>query len=230
MRFLIAARRGGNDSASSLPTPALWQRPSPLPQRFGDTRPPGAKAPGQRPPRPRRALHARRVGRWPLLFPDLPVCRTPSRAGGETQCVSCSRPEWRKQFHRFNGRGHRPCHSATLRLGQPGPKPPSSARPAPGGRFAPAGSGAGLCRCGPHGSLWLRRARAGKRSAFPDPARRGNSFTRIGKIFRQAGGRIAFPAPCQGRWVHTRLNAARHNGECELELSLTAFPCYGACS
>ncbi len=27
----------------------------------------------------------------------------------------------------------------------PGPKPPASARPAPGGRFAPAGPGAGLC-------------------------------------------------------------------------------------
>jgi hypothetical protein len=34
------------------------------------------------------------------------------------------------------GRGHRPCHSATLPLGQPGAKkPPTSARPAPGGRW-----------------------------------------------------------------------------------------------
>jgi len=43
---------------------------------------PGAKAPGQRPPRPWRALLARRVGRWPLLVPDLPVYREPFRAGG----------------------------------------------------------------------------------------------------------------------------------------------------
>jgi len=34
---------------------------------------PGAKAPGQRPPRPWRALRTRRVGRWPLCLPDLPV-------------------------------------------------------------------------------------------------------------------------------------------------------------
>ena len=43
---------------------------------------PGAKAPGQRPPRPRRALRPRRVGRWPLSFPDLAVCEAPFRAGG----------------------------------------------------------------------------------------------------------------------------------------------------
>ncbi len=43
---------------------------------------PGAKAPGQRPPRHRRALCTRRVGRWPLPVPDLPVYRAPSRTGG----------------------------------------------------------------------------------------------------------------------------------------------------
>ncbi len=47
----------------------------PLPSR-------GPKAPGQRPPRPWRALRPRRAGRWPLSFPDLPVCRGPSCAGG----------------------------------------------------------------------------------------------------------------------------------------------------
>ena len=46
----------------------------------------------------------------------------------------------------LSGRGHRPCHSAALILVRPeGPKPPASARPAHGGRFPPAGSGAGLC-------------------------------------------------------------------------------------
>jgi hypothetical protein len=106
---------------------------------------PGATGPGQRPLRPRRALPARRVGRWPLCRPDPPVYRAPSRAGGETRCVSCSRPEGRRNIHRCNGRGHRPCHSAAPGSGPAGgPKPPASARPAPGGRFAPAGSGAGL--------------------------------------------------------------------------------------
>jgi len=179
---------------------------------------PGAKAPGQRPTRPWRALLARRVGRWPALFLDRPIYRAPSRAGrGNAGRVSCSRPHRRKHCHRSNGRGHRPCHSAALASGPAGgqsprpapdppmagaglswcldrpiyrapcraggrnalrflvppggakalspllwqgpsplprrcagirtgrgPKPPASARPAPGGRFAPAGSGAGL--------------------------------------------------------------------------------------
>ncbi len=48
-------------------SPLQWQGPSPLPQRHAVPRPTGAKAPGQRPPRPRRALLARRVGRWPAL-------------------------------------------------------------------------------------------------------------------------------------------------------------------
>ncbi len=86
---------------------------------------PGAKAPGQRPTRPWRALRPRRVGRWPLSFPDLPVYRTPSRTGGgNADRVSWSRPHRRKRCHRVNGRGHRPCHSATLILVQPGAKAP----------------------------------------------------------------------------------------------------------
>ena len=77
---------------------------------------------------------------------------------------------------RFNGRGHRPCHSATLPLASREPKPPASARPAHGGRFSPAGSGAGLrssrtCRSTRH-----RPTRAGEtRVAFPDPARTDDS-------------------------------------------------------
>jgi CspA family cold shock protein len=54
-----------------------------------------------------------------------------------------------------------------------GPKPTASARPAPGGRFPPAGSGAGLCWCGWHGSWWHRSARAGETHAFQGPARSG---------------------------------------------------------
>jgi len=97
---------------------------------------PSAKAPGQRPPRPWRALRPRRVGRLSLSLPDPPVYRAPFRAGGgNAGRVSWSRPEWRRQFHRSNGRGHRPCHSATLTLDQPGAQSP---RPAP----APPSAGA----------------------------------------------------------------------------------------
>jgi hypothetical protein len=72
--------------------PLQWQGPSPCHSAALILDQPGAAAPGQRPPRLRRALRTRRAGRWPLLLPDLPVYRGPSRAGGETQCVSCSRP------------------------------------------------------------------------------------------------------------------------------------------
>jgi hypothetical protein len=64
-----------------------------------------------------------------------------------------------------------------------GPKPPASARPALGGRFPPAGSGAGLCRCGWQGSWGQRSAPAGETHAFPGPAPRGNPFPRVGKSF-----------------------------------------------
>jgi len=47
--------------------------------------------------------------------------------------------------NRSIGRGHRPWPSATPGSGPAGgPKPPASARPAHGGRFAPAGPGAGF--------------------------------------------------------------------------------------
>ena len=89
-------------SAGHRPTPVLmtaplspqWQGPSPLPQRSAGIRTGrGAKAPGQRPPRPWRALLARRVGRWPLYLPELPVYRAMSRTGGGNAArVSASRP------------------------------------------------------------------------------------------------------------------------------------------
>ena len=57
--------------------------PAMAPRRDQDR--PGPKAPGQRPPRPRRALRPRRVGRRPLSFLELAVDRKPSRAGGKTR-------------------------------------------------------------------------------------------------------------------------------------------------
>ena len=169
---------GHRPAREKAPSPPHWQGPSPLPQRPAGIRTSrGPKAPGQRPPRHRRALRPRRVGRWPLCLPDLPVYRVPSRAGGETRCVSCSRLEGQQNPHRCNGRGHRPCHSAAPGSGPTGgPKPPASARPAHGGRFAPAGSGAGLCVPWNYRSTGHRRARAREtRVAFPIPARRGES-------------------------------------------------------
>jgi len=161
---------------------SLWQGPLPLPKRYAGIRTGrGPKAPGQRPPRPWRVLRPRRVGRWPLSLPDVPIYRAPFRAGGgNAGRVSCSRPERRMDLHRFNGRGHRPCHSATLASGRAGGlKPPASARPAPGGCFAPAGSGAGLCPSRTCRSTGHCPERVGEtRVAFPGPARTGEcSFT-----------------------------------------------------
>ena len=43
-----------------------------------------------------------------------------------------------------SGEGHRLCHAVQVPLKPPGLHGPASARPAHGGRFSPAGSGAGL--------------------------------------------------------------------------------------
>ena len=75
-----APSRADGETRVAVPDPARrgestltfqWQGPSPLPQRRAAPCQPGAKAPGQRPTRPRRALLARRVGRWPSVVPGL---------------------------------------------------------------------------------------------------------------------------------------------------------------
>jgi hypothetical protein len=78
------------------------------------------------------------------------------------------------ELHRCHGRGHRPCHSATLIPGPPGaqsprpaPAPPSAGASRPPGR-ALASVGAGGTGLG--GSVPRGR---GKRGAFPGPARTG---------------------------------------------------------
>jgi len=59
------------------------------------------------------------------------------------------------------GKGHRLCHSTTPGSGPAGgSKPPASARPALGGRFSPAGSGAGLSWC-PDPPVYTAPSRAG---------------------------------------------------------------------
>jgi hypothetical protein len=94
---------------------------------------------------PKPPASARPGGRWPAVFEDLPVYRVPSSAGGGIAMRFLSPPRGGAeglaafQLPRRYGKGHCLCNSATLPLGPPGAK-------APGGRFAPAGSGAGL-RC-----------------------------------------------------------------------------------
>jgi hypothetical protein len=90
---------------------------------------------------------------------------------------------------RCHGRGHRPCHSATLNLGPPGaqsprpaPAPPSAGASRPPGRaLASVGAGGdGLCGSVPRGR--------GKRSAFPVPARSGGFPDHAGMPGPSGGG------------------------------------------
>jgi len=175
-RSLRHCRAGGGGTASQP-----WQGPSPLPRGTLPPGQPGAKAPGQRPsrplagasPPPGRALAFVALGGMVLLwasrrgrgkrsaFPD------PARRGGK--------------------RSHLGTSSAVLFAGTiapatrnvaPSPAGGQSLRPAPvpplGGRFAPAGPGAGLWCSRTRRSTGHRRARAGKRSAFPASARTGD--------------------------------------------------------
>ena len=95
-------------------------------------------------------------------------------AGNASACAQLAHP----------GRGHRPCHSATLILGAPGAQSPRPApAPPPAGASRPPGR---ALACGVPGPAGLRGTvphGRGKRSAFPGPARRGNPFPRIGKVF-----------------------------------------------
>ena len=72
------------------------------------------------------------------------------------------------------------------------PMAPASARPALGGRFAPAGTGAGLGHAGGQGLArpWSRRA--GKGDAFPEPPDPAGAFTGMGPVFRQGGWKSTF--------------------------------------
>jgi hypothetical protein len=165
--------------------------------------PPGAIAPGQRPPRPRRALLARRVGRWPLSVQAARVFVAAFRAGGGNAMRFLLPPgegaEDQTPNHqpRCNGRGYRPCHSARLTLGQPGaqsprpaPAPPMAGASRPPGR-ALASVGAGST--GPGGSVAGGR---GKRSAFPGPARIGETVRmRTASAVAMAGAIAPATAP-----------------------------------
>jgi len=172
-RFLIPPE------GAKAPSPLQWQGPSPLPQRHAEPRPAGGQSP--RPaPAPPPAGASRPPGRalasvvpGPAgLHGTVPLGRGKRGSRflvppGEVKALSPP--------HQWQGPSPLPqCH-AGMRTSR-GPKPPASARPAPGGRFAPAGPGAGLCPSRTHRSTGHCPARAGEtRVAFPDPARTDKS-------------------------------------------------------
>ena len=163
---------------------SLWQGPSPLPQRCAGPCPAGGQSPRPAPdppmagasPPPGRALACVVPGPTDLqgtvprgrgkraAFPDPPggvKALSPLLLQGPSPLPQRHAAPW-------PARGHRD---------------PDHRRPAPGGRFAPAGPGAGLSL---FPDLPVHRAPscAGgeTRVAFPDPARNGPPFLRIGKI------------------------------------------------
>ncbi len=157
-------------------SPLLWQGPSPLPQRCAGIRTSrGPKPPASARPA-RRALLAGRAGAGLRCSR---TCRSTghrrARAGkrGSRFLVPSGGAKALSPLP-WQGPSPLPKRCAGIRTSR-GPKPPASARPAHGGRFPPAGSGAGLCWCGLHRSWWQRSARAGKRGAFPVPARTNES-------------------------------------------------------
>ena len=172
---------------------------------------PGAKAPGQRTPRHRRALCAHRGPRWPLVARVAPVLRVASRAGGgkAVRFLVPARPGGgaRRRVSRCggwsdfggpprpNGKGHRLCHSATVTprpAGGQSPRP-AHAPPMAGASHPPGPALASRCAgCdGPRGSVPRGR---GKRGAFPcpRPARRG---ARGGGFRAVAAGKAPQPQP-----------------------------------
>ena len=172
----LPQREAGSSSACvRLTHPGRGRRPCHSATLILDQ--PGATAPGQRPPRARRALLARLVGRWPLSFPDLPVCGALSHAGGGS-AVRFLFPPGRafSQMPGICGRGHRPCHSAALASGPAGGHSP---RPAPAppqaGASRPPGRALASVLLGPAGLQGTVPRGRGKRDAFPVPARTDDS-------------------------------------------------------
>jgi len=133
---------------------------------------PGAKAPGQRPSRPWRALRTRRAGRWPAVVRVAPVLVGLPRAGGGNAV--------RFRFPPPTGSGGSPLHwqgpsPLPQRHADPWPAGGQSPRPAPvppmAGASHPPGralASVGAGGTGPGGNVPRGR---GKRGAFPVPAR-----------------------------------------------------------
>ena len=112
--------------------------PRPLPRSCGTVSAFGPLAQSHRlshPPRDQRALRFRRGRLWPLGHGLIRFCPTTPTGPGKRVAFSQPGPI---------GRGHRRGHATPFPHRAGGPKPTASARPAIGGRFAPAGAGSGL--------------------------------------------------------------------------------------
>jgi len=183
MRFLFPPEQAKG------PSPLQWQGPSPLPQCCAGIRTGrGPKAPGQRPPRPRRALLARRVGRWPFVVPG------PAGLGGTVPRGRGKRDAFLVPARTGEGTSNAsmagaiaPATSLHWHQDQPGAKAPGQRPPRHRRALCPAGSGAGLCFSRTFRSTGHCPARAEKREAFLVPARTGEGTSNA-----SMAGAIAF--------------------------------------
>ncbi len=141
-------------------------RPAPAPPPAGASRPPGRALASVFPgPAGLQGTVAQGRGKRGSRFHFPPAQTTAPPASMAGAIVPATAPHWHQN--------------------QPGAqKPPASARPAHGGRFAPAGSGAGLCPSRTCRSAGHRLERAGKR---------GSRF-----LFPPAQTTVLPPLPWQG--------------------------------
>ena len=119
------------------------------------------------------------------LCKPLSGCR---KGAGRMGCLTEKRETLPPARLAHPGRGHPPCHSATLPLGQPGAKAPGQ-RP-PGRALASLGAGC----TGLGGGVAQGRGKRGSRVLIPP----GGPIPVPGpeRVSRQASGRIAVSAPC----------------------------------
>ena len=147
--FPDPARGWARRSCRNLPAPAAMAKAIAFATAIRcDQHQPGAKAPGQRPTRPWRALRPRRVGRWPFVVPG-PTGLQGTVPRGRGNAVRFMVPPGEVKAlspFRWQGPSPLPQRYIGIRISRR-PKPPASARPARGGRFVPAGPGAGLSWC-----------------------------------------------------------------------------------
>jgi hypothetical protein len=193
------------------------QGPSPLPQRPADPRPAGGpKPPASARPAPGGRFPSAGGGRWPVGVPGPAGLRgtVPHGRGKRVRFLIPPAPTKARSPLGRQGPSPLPQRYAASRPAG-GQNPPASARPAPGGRFPPAGSGTGLSWCGLHGSWWQRRAGGGNAVPFGVPPGRAIPFPGSGRFSWQAGGRIVFSAPSQGAARHRRRPGDRSIIDCE---------------
>ncbi len=158
---------GLNGEQETLPRPrrAFWPGPSPW---SCACRMKHARIVPKPPATPRPA---RPGGRVPLMSRMAPVSGVHRARAGERGAFPVPARTDESSFTAAMAGAIAPATALRCPVASRGPKPAASARPAPGGRFSPAGSGAGLCRSRTCRSTGHRRAGAGKRGAFPVPAR-----------------------------------------------------------